>query len=77
MDFGLERLERNTLSIYAYIPVTSTFRDNSIAENFAIPNARVVEQLAVSDREHHFESRDTGDVAVDTDEVHVAIIRER
>ena len=76
MDLSLERLERNAFSIYADITVTSTFRNYSIAEDLAVPDTRYVEELAVFNSKHHFEGGDAADVAVDADQIHVAVIRE-
>ena len=77
MDFSLEGLERNTFSIYADIPVTSTFRDDSITEDLAVPDAGDIKEFAVLDREHHLERGHTADVAIDADEIHVAVVGER
>jgi hypothetical protein len=76
MDLSLERLKRNAFSIYADITVTSTFGNYSIAEDLAVPDTWYVEELAVFDSEHHFEGGDTADVAVDADQIHVAVIGE-
>lgn len=74
MDFGLERLKRNAFTIYADIPVTRTFGNDSITEDLAVPDARHVKEFEVLDSEQHFDRRHAGDVAVDADKIHVSVI---
>lgn len=77
VNFRLEWLERNPLSIYADVTVSGTFRNNSVTEDLAVPDAGHVKKLEVFDSEHHFESSCTRDIAIDADEIHIAIIRKR
>lgn len=77
VNFRLEWLERNTLSIYADVTVTGTFRDDAVTEDLAVPDVGHVKKLAIFESEHHVESGCARDVAVDAYKIHVAIIRKR
>ena len=77
MNLGLERLERNAFSVYGDVTVTGTFGNYSIAEDLAVPDTRYVEELAVFDSEHHFDGGKATDVAVNADQIHVAVIWKR
>jgi hypothetical protein len=73
---GLEWLERNTLPIYADIPIFLVFGDDAVSENLAVRNQWHTKELALLNGEQHLYCRQAANVTVDADKVHVAIVRE-
>lgn len=53
MYFCLERLEGNTLSVYTDVPISLIFGYYPVAENFAVPYSRHIEELVAFNCEHH------------------------
>lgn len=75
MYFCLEWCERNTFAVYTYEAVFLVFGNDAVAKDLAVPDSRVVKQLVGLESKHHLHGFEPANVAVDADEIHVAIVR--
>lgn len=77
MHLGLKRLERDSFAVDTDVAITLLFRNDSVAEDFAVPDERQLEEFAWGvDCEHHVDGGEAGRVTVDADEVHEAVVWE-